>query len=131
MNRLGWVDAPRVSLTQWEELTRFAAAARRDGLTRVVVCGMGGSSLAPQVPAASFGASSLTALDSTDPGAVLAIERSGLRDTLSGVSRKSGTTVETPASLHPFATRARPAPCAAITEPGTHLQPTPGMPGHG
>src|SRR5438034_2317500 len=56
MNRLGWVDAPRVSLTQWEELTRFAAAVRRDGLTRVVVCGMGGSSLAPQVLAASFGA---------------------------------------------------------------------------
>src|SRR5207244_12768906 len=93
MNRLGWVDAPRVSLTQWEELTRFAAAARRDGLTRVVVCGMGGSSLAPQVLAASFGASSLTALDSTDPGAVLAVERSGRRDTRFGGLLERGRTV--------------------------------------
>ena len=122
MNRLGWVDAPRVSLTQWEELTRFAAAARRDGLTRVVVCGMGGSSLAPQVLAASFGASSLTALDSTDPGAVLAIERSGIRDTLFVVSSKSGTTVETLAFLHYFATRASPEQFVAITEPGTPLE---------
>src|SRR2546425_1227975 len=122
MNRLGWIDAPRASLAQWDELTRFAAAARRDGLTRAVVCGMGGSSLAPQVLAASFGASSLTALDSTDPAAVLAIERSSIRDTLFVVSSKSGTTVETLAFFHYFAARAGPEQFVAITDPGTPLE---------
>src|SRR5256712_908689 len=122
MNRLGWIDAPRASLAQWDELTRFAAAARREGLTRAVVCGMGGSSLAPQVLAASFGASSLTALDSTDPAAVLAIERSGIRDTLFVVSSKSGTTVETLAFFHYFAARAGPEQFVAITDPGTPLE---------
>src|SRR2546425_11248779 len=95
MNRLGWIDAPRASLAQWDELTRFAAAARRDGLTRAGVCGMGGSSLAPQVLAASFGASSLTAPDSTAPAAALAIQRAGIRATPFAGSSKSGTAVET------------------------------------
>src|SRR5216117_2891921 len=122
MSHLGWIDAPRASLAQWQELTRFAAAVRRDGLTHVVVCGMGGSSLAPQVLAASFGATSLTALDSTDPAAVLAIERAGIGDTVFVVSSKSGTTVETLAFYHYFAARARPEQFVAITEPGTSLE---------
>src|SRR3989441_4522746 len=122
MNRLGWIDAPRASLAQWDELTRFAAAARRDGLTRAVGGGMGGSSLAPQVLAASVGASSLAALDSTDPAAVLAIERSGIRDPLFVVSSKSGTTVETLAFFHYFAARAGPEQFVAITDPGTPLE---------
>ena len=119
MSHLGWIDAPRASLAQWQELTRFAAAVRRDGLTHVVVCGMGGSSLAPQVLAASFGATSLTALDSTDPAAVLAIERAGIGDAVFVVSSKSGTTVETLAFYHYFTARARPEQFVAITEPGT------------
>jgi transaldolase/glucose-6-phosphate isomerase len=122
MNRPGWIDAPGASLAQWDELASFADRVRRDGLTRVVVCGMGGSSLAPQVLAASFGARGLTALDSTDPAAVLAIERAGLRDTLFVVSSKSGTTVETRAFLHYFAARARPDQFVAITDPGTPLE---------
>src|SRR5213076_3248263 len=122
MSHLGWIDAPRASLAQWQELTRFAAAVRRDGLTHVVVCGMGGSSLAPQVLAASFGATSLTALDSTDPAAVLAIERAGIGDTVFVVSSKSGTTVETLAFYHYFTARARPEQFVAITEPGTSLE---------
>ena len=122
MSHLGWIDAPRASLAQWQELTRFAAAVRRDGLTRVVVCGMGGSSLAPQVLAASFGATSLTALDSTDPAAVLAIERAGIGDAVFVVSSKSGTTVETLAFYHYFTARARPEQFVAITEPGTSLE---------
>ena len=122
MSHLGWIDAPRASLAQWQELTRFAAAVRRDGLTHVVVCGMGGSSLAPQVLAASFGATSLTALDSTDPAAVLAIERAGIGDAVFVVSSKSGTTVETLAFYHYFTARARPEQFVAITEPGTSLE---------
>src|SRR3990172_4753684 len=109
MDRLGWIDAPRASLAQWSGLARFAEDARRDGLTRTVVCGMGGSSLAPHVLAASFGSSLLTVLDSTDPAAVLAVERAGLEDVLFVISSKSGTTVETLAFYHYFAARARPS----------------------
>src|SRR6266567_437268 len=61
----------------------FAAVVRRDGLIRVVVCGMGGSSLAPLVLGASFESQSLSVLDSTDPAAVLAVARApGLERTL-------------------------------------------------
>jgi transaldolase/glucose-6-phosphate isomerase len=122
MNRPRWIDAPRDSLAQWDELTRFAAQVRRDGLTRTVVCGMGGSSLAPQVLAASFGRPALTVLDSTAPAAVLAVERAGLADTLFVISSKSGTTVETLAFYHYFAARAEPRQFVAITEPGTPLE---------
>ena len=72
MDRLAWRTAPRASLAQWDDLVRFADAARRDGLSRTLVCGMGGSSLAPEVLASSFGNASLSVLDSTDPSAVLA-----------------------------------------------------------
>src|SRR5260370_27500294 len=96
MSQLGWIEAPRVSLAQWDELTRFATAVRRDGLTRLVVCGMGGSSLAPRVLATSFGASALSGLDSTDPAALLDVARApDLDRTLFLITSKSGTTVET------------------------------------
>ncbi len=75
MSRLGWIDAPRASLTQWDDLTRFADA--------------------------------LVVLDSTDPAAVLAIERAGIGNTLFVISSKSGTTVETLAFYHYFVARAR------------------------
>src|SRR5436305_14413579 len=80
---------------------------------------MGGSSLAPQVLAASFGATSLTALDSTDPAAVLAIERAGIGDAVFVVSSTSGTTGETIAFYHYFTDRARTAQFVAILELGT------------
>ena len=122
MDRPGWIEAPRASLAQWEELCRFAEQARREGLTRTVVCGMGGSSLAPQVLAASCGNPSVTVLDSTDPAAVLAIGRTGLEDRLFVISSKSGTTVETLAFYHHFAARAEPRQFVAITERGTPLE---------
>jgi len=58
MSRLGWIDAPRASLTQWDDLTRFADA--------------------------------LVVLDSTDPAAVLAIERAGIGNTLSSSAASPG-----------------------------------------
>src|SRR2546428_757744 len=122
MSRLGWIDAPRASLAQWDDLTRLADAARGDGFTRAVVCGMGGSSLAPQVLATSFGAPSLVVLDSTDPAAVLAIERAGIGNTLFVISSKSGTTVETLAFYHYFVARARPGQFVAITDPASPLE---------
>ena len=125
MTRPGWIDTPRASLAQWDAVMRFAAAVRRDGLTRVVVCGMGGSSLAPQVLAASFPArrASLTVLDSTDPAAVLAVARApGLERTLFIIASKSGTTVETLAFYRYFAALVPASQFAAITDPGTPLE---------
>ena len=123
MDLLGWKDAPRASLAQWDELARFADAARRDGLTHTVVCGMGGSSLAPQVLAASFGQARLSVLDSTDPAAVLAVARTPDFDrTLFVITSKSGSTVETLSFYRYLATRAKPGQFAAITDPGSPLE---------
>ena len=123
MDHLAWRTAPRASLAQWDTLVRFADAARRDGLTRSVVCGMGGSSLAPQVLASSFANTSLSVLDSTDPSAVLAVARSAEFDrTLFIVCSKSGSTVETLAFYHYLAARADPARFVAITDPGSSLE---------
>lgn len=122
-DRLGWIDAPRSSLAQWDAWARFAAAARADGLERLVVCGMGGSSLAPHVLATSSGARACTVLDSTDPAAVLDCERANdPAHTLYLVSSKSGTTVETLSAYRYFAARAPAAHFAAVTDPGTPLE---------
>src|SRR5437867_6395130 len=123
MDHLAWRTAPRVSLAQWDDLVRFADAERRDGLTRTVVCGMGGSSLAPAVLASSFANASLSVLDSTDPGAVLAVARAPDFDrTLFVVCSKSGSTVETLAFYHYLAARADAARFVAITDPGSPLE---------
>ena len=123
MERLGWIQAPRASLAQWGAVVAFADAARRDGLTRVLVCGMGGSSLTAEVVARACGATSLHVLDSTDPAAVLDAERAAARDrTLFLVVSKSGTTVETLAFYRYFAARAQPEQFVAVTGPGTPLE---------
>jgi len=123
MDRLAWRTAPHASLAQWEDLARFADAARRDGLSRTLVCGMGGSSLAPEVLASSFANPSLSVLDSTDPSAVLAVARARDFDrTLFVVCSKSGSTVETLGFYHYFAARAEAARFVAITDPGSPLE---------
>ena len=123
MDLLGWKDAPRASLAQWDDLVRFADGARRDGLTHTVVCGMGGSSLAPQVLATSFGRTRLSVLDSTDPAAVLAVARGPDFDrTLFVITSKSGSTVETLSFYRYLATRAEPGRFVAITDPGSPLE---------
>ena len=53
-NRLGWLDAPMHFQEQIEELYGFATGIREAGFTQAVVCGMGGSSLAPEVLATSL-----------------------------------------------------------------------------
>lgn len=125
MNRLGWQRAPDQSLAQWDAWATLAAAARADGLTRVLVCGMGGSSLAPQVLAAIAGTSALRILDSTHPDAVRdAVRPEELDRTLFLIVSKSGTTVETLAFYLHFAERAPAAQFIAITDPGTQLETT-------
>ena len=122
MNLLGWMHAPKESLAQWDEFVALAAAVRADGLTRTLVCGMGGSSLVADVLAATFSAHDLHVLDSTNPAAVRAAGTSGeLARTLFVVSSKSGNTVETLAFCQHFAARARPEQFIAITETGSPL----------
>jgi hypothetical protein len=122
-DRLGWIRAAPDSLERWPEWTRFAAAVRREGFDRVLVCGMGGSALAPAVLARSFRTAGLDVLDSTDPAAVAAAEQVHPLDrTLFLVVSKSGSTVETLAAYHYFAARARPAQFVAVTDPGSPLE---------
>ena len=122
-DRLGWLDAPRRSLAEWPAWTAFAAAAARDGLDHILICGMGGSSLAPLVLAHAFRAAQLHVLDSTDPAAVRAAEGAAPLDhTLFLVVSKSGTTVETLAFYRYFAARADPRQFVAVTDPGTPLE---------
>src|SRR5881396_391085 len=123
MNVLGWMGAAAESLAQWDAHTALAAAVRADGLTRTLVCGMGGSSLVADVLAETFAARSLHVLDSTNPAAVrAAADESDLARTLFVVSSKSGNTVETLAFCHYFMARARPEQFVAITESGTPLE---------
>ena len=69
--RLGWVDAVTVSRPLVPEILALREDLLARGLTRVVLAGMGGSSLAPEVIAQTAGVP-LVILDSTDPGQVLA-----------------------------------------------------------
>jgi hypothetical protein len=125
MNGLGWMRAPDDSLAQWDRWTVLAAGVRAAGLDRTLVLGMGGSSLAPQVLAASApaGSAPLHVIDSTHPAAVRAAEQAhDLARTLFLVVSKSGTTIETLAFYHYFAARARPEQFVAITDPGSPLE---------
>ncbi|HKC40997.1 MAG TPA: hypothetical protein VKC15_15765, partial [Gemmatimonadales bacterium] len=123
MNLPKWMRAPEESLAQWDDHVALAAAVRADGLTRTLVCGMGGSSLVADVLAETFGARSLHVLDSTNPDAVRAAgSAADLAQTLFVVSSKSGNTVETLAFCHYFMARARPEQFVAITESGTPLR---------
>ena len=125
MNRLGWIHTAEHSLAEWNTLSTLAAEVYASGLARTLVCGMGGSSLAPQVLAASTARprAPLHVLDSTDPAAVLAAEQGGdPARTLFVIASKSGTTVETLAFYRYFRARAQPEQFVAITDPGTPLE---------
>ena len=111
-NRLGWLDAPVTARGDIADMEAFAAVVRAEGLTRAVVLGMGGSSLAPDVFARFFptisGGLELEILDTTEPGAVAgAAARFELRRTLFLVSSKSGSTAELAALLSFFYDRVR------------------------
>jgi glucose-6-phosphate isomerase len=90
--RLGWVDTFRRS----RELVPRLAALRQElaGLDHVVLAGMGGSSLAPEVITRTLGVA-LTVLDTTDPHQIRAALADRLDRTVVVVSSKSGSTVET------------------------------------
>jgi transaldolase/glucose-6-phosphate isomerase len=127
-DRLGWLTVGKAMAQQAKSLTAFADEVRAE-FRRVVLCGMGGSSLAPEVLWRTFGAKpehpSLSVLDSTDPRAVLqAAEDADLARTLFIVSSKSGTTQESDSFFRHFweRTGGRGPQFVAITDPGTPLE---------
>ena len=135
INRLGWLHSPKVMLDSISELLAFTDEIRGAGITHAVVCGMGGSSLAPELYRYTFraqkGYPDLRILDSTDPGAVLEIEKSiDITKTLFIISTKSGGTVETASFMNFFYNRTTTAVgegkvgehFVAITDPGSALE---------
>jgi transaldolase / glucose-6-phosphate isomerase len=138
-NRLGWLHAPEEFLDQVEELEAFASGVRDEGFEQAVLCGMGGSSLAPLVLAQTYGVGPhgmpLVVLDSTDPDAVArTLDGRDPSRTLYVVSSKSGTTTETLSLLALFwhevgrrrSHRARDGEhFVAISDPGRSLEAIP------
>jgi transaldolase / glucose-6-phosphate isomerase len=136
--RMGWLDAPSTSRTLLPELDQFIRDIQEAGYTHALLLGMGGSSLAPEVLAETFGPADLekefgldlAVLDSTDPAQVrAAAQRSTVEQTLYIVSSKSGTTSEVHAFLNYFWALAEEKLDAkagehfiAITDPGTSLE---------
>jgi len=121
-NRLGWLDVPGWALQRMDELRRLSADAR--SFSHAVLLGMGGSSLAPEVLAATFGASRLVVLDSTDPSEILAKQASiDPKRTMFFVASKSGETIETRShAAHFLGSAGDAAHFVAVTDPGSPLE---------
>ena len=96
-NRLGWLDSPKLMATSVDRLTLFASGIRRAGFTDIVLLGMGGSSLAPEVLRSIVGVTTgwprFHMLDSTVPEAVRAVATTPAQ-TLYVLASKSGGTIE-------------------------------------
>ncbi|GAA2477701.1 glucose-6-phosphate isomerase [Terrabacter carboxydivorans] len=92
--RLSWVGLPRSSRPLVGEIAALRDSFAEQGLTHVVLCGMGGSSLAPEVICATAG-KPLVVLDSSEPDYVRRAVEDDLAHTVVVVSSKSGSTVET------------------------------------
>jgi len=121
-DRLGWLAAARAGAGRLHGVRALAAGVDATGVTDVLLLGMGGSSLAPQMFASVFGAApghpALRILDSTHPDAVHALATTlDPARTLFVVASKSGTTLETRSFLETFWARAG----AAIASPGEHF----------
>jgi glucose-6-phosphate isomerase len=99
--RLGWIDLARTSRDLVPRLTELRRALVAEGLDRVVLAGMGGSSLAPEVITRTLGVE-LTVLDTTDPYQVRTALADRLDRTVVVVSSKSGSTVETDSHRRAF-----------------------------
>jgi phosphoglucose isomerase-like protein len=121
---LGWLDEPLHVQEQLEDIRRFAEDLR-DEVDAVVLCGMGGSSLAPEVLRRSLGVDWFHVLDTTHPRAIRALEDElDLERTFFVSSSKSGTTLETRSHTDYFWEKSgkRGAMFAAITDPGSELE---------
>jgi len=133
VNRLGWLTLHDAVRDHIGDATAIAQEARNEGVRDVVLLGMGGSSLAPEVFQRTFGNApgfpALTVLDSTHPAAVAAVrDRIDPGATWFLVSSKSGTTLESLSFFRYFWAQASEVSKAAgrqfiaITDPGTPLE---------
>ena len=96
---LGWLDIVERQLADKQKFDDFAKEVKERGFTHILLCGMGGSSLCPEVLSLTFGKQdgfpALSILDSTDPAQIKAVEsKLDLAKTLFFVSSKSGSTLE-------------------------------------
>ncbi len=115
-DRLGWIDIVDTMRPHVDDLQSWASTINH---TTVVLLGMGGSSLGPEVLRAFAGSDRLVVLDTTDPRTVASLE---LDDAFFLVSSKSGGTLEVKALLaHVWDRVPDGGRYAAITDPGTAL----------
>ena len=131
-NSLGWLTVAEEMIAVAGELSEFAGSIRARGFRHVMVCGMGGSSLCPEVLARTFGPQEgfpeLLVLDSTDPDVLAAFEqRIDVERCLFVIASKSGSTTE-PNVFYKFwyeeVRKRRENPgenFVAITDPGSPL----------
>jgi len=127
-NRLGWLTVAEQMTEAAGDLIDFGRRIADEGFRDVVLMGMGGSSLAPEVIHATFGAAPgfprLHVLDTTDPASIIALERSlDLGRTLFIAASKSGGTVETASQCAYFYDKVpRGEQFIAITDAGSSLE---------
>jgi transaldolase/glucose-6-phosphate isomerase len=132
---LGWLDIVGAQQDQVGRLDAFAESLGQEAFTHLLLLGMGGSSLGPEVLAQTFGRlpgkPELLVLDSTDPAQIRSVEsRIDLRRTLFIVSSKSGSTLEPNILMQYFMQQVKAAigvdqagsRFVAITDPGSSLQ---------
>ena len=134
-NWMGWLDITADQIAHADKLRAAVADVKKEDFTDILLLGMGGSSLCPDVLKETFGRIAgfpeLHVLDSTDPAQVKAFENKvNLAKTLFIVSSKSGTTLEPNIFKQYFFERARQTVGAdkagsrfiAITAPGSKMQ---------
>ena len=134
-NWLGWLTITDEQLANLDILKRFSAEVKKAKFKHVLLLGMGGSSLCPEVLRMTFGKVAgfpeLHVLDSTDPVQIKAIEQKlDLKKTLCIVSSKSGSTLEPNIFKQYFFERVKKAVgeklvgsrFIAVTDPGSKLQ---------
>jgi transaldolase/glucose-6-phosphate isomerase len=132
---LGWLDSVQEARENIQDYQDFAGDVKREGFTDVVVLGMGGSSLGPEVLSTLFerkiGWPTLRILDSTDPAQIKALEAAiDMACTLFIVSSKSGSTIEPNMLMEYFLARVVGAVgkekarshFVAVTDSGTSLE---------
>ena len=123
-NWLGWLDIVDEQVAQQDQLQKVAKEVQQRGFQHVLLLGMGGSSLCPEVLRMTFGRfthfPTLHVLDSTDPAQVKAFEHQiDIPKTLFIVSSKSGSTLEPNIFKQYFFERTRQA--VGVTKAGSHF----------
>lgn len=131
---LDWLTLPERELKNIAEYKKFASEIKDAGFKKVLLLGMGGSSLAPEVFSVTYGNApgypALSILDSTDPAQIRAVDASlDYATTLFVVSSKSGSTLEPNIFMRHFVHQAKEKlgekfgeHFIAITDPGSKLE---------